>query len=254
MTEEEFKLFLRKQAEEILDISVDQVLGEVADKVIAEEKGVQSSEMMAGKENEKENGRSIGLTTEGVQPLQPMVHNNLEEMAKISEATTSPVRFSPRLVHSKDEHTLTKAEERVAKKNLECLGGMPSTTFCSFNASETISNLEQIGLCFGSTENDKYDLVQQLFVLDKHGDEVDDSYIDQTWPASESEEENIETLEINALKSLCGELMEEVFERDSLHLSSDIKAVARPCKSHAKPCRKKTCKVRLSNHFKNCVK
>ena len=37
MNEEEFRMFLKEKAEEILDIAADRVLGEIADKVMGEE-------------------------------------------------------------------------------------------------------------------------------------------------------------------------------------------------------------------------
>jgi hypothetical protein len=41
---------------------------------------------------------------------------------------------------------------------------------------------------------------------------------DQSWLGSESGEESVETLERDALKNLCGELMEEVFDESSFPL------------------------------------
>jgi hypothetical protein len=61
---------------------------------------------------------------------------------------------------------------------------------------------------------------------------------------SESEEENIESMEANALKILCGELMEEVFDEDSFPLSCELRGKARKYKSHAKSCLFRTCKER----------
>jgi hypothetical protein len=43
MTEAEFQSFLRKEAEEILDISVDKVMNELANKVVEEEMQISDS-------------------------------------------------------------------------------------------------------------------------------------------------------------------------------------------------------------------
>jgi hypothetical protein len=56
----------------------------------------------------------------------------LEAAASVPEVIASPVRSSPRLAQSKDEHILDRAEERAAKKNLEHVGGMPSTNSLFF--------------------------------------------------------------------------------------------------------------------------
>ena len=74
------------------------------------------------------------------------------------------------------------------------------------------------------------------------------------WTVSDSEEKDLETLEIDALKCLCGDLTEEVYEEDSFHLSSAEKTNSRNYKSRAKSCLKKTCKIVMSNYSKSSMK
>ena len=74
------------------------------------------------------------------------------------------------------------------------------------------------------------------------------------WTVSDSEEEDLETLEIDALKCLCGDLMEEVFEEDSFHLSSAEKTTSKKYKSRAKSRLKKTRKIVMSNYSKSNIK
>jgi hypothetical protein len=50
-------------------------------------------------------------------------------------------------------------------------------------------------------------------------------------------------MEKNALRSLCGDLMEEVFDESSFPLNSELDDFSRKGKSHAKSCLNKTCKI-----------
>jgi hypothetical protein len=64
------------------------------------------------------------------------------------------------------------------------------------------------------------------------------------WVHTDSEEESMEKLELKALRSLCGDLVEEVFDESSFPLNSELVNVGRKGKSHAKSCLNKTCKIR----------
>jgi hypothetical protein len=63
------------------------------------------------------------------------------------------------------------------------------------------------------------------------------------WVDYDSEEESWENMEKNALRSLCGDLMEEVFDESSFPLNSELDDFSRKGKSHAKSCLNKTCKI-----------
>jgi len=62
---------------------------------------------------------------------------------------------------------------------------------------------------------------------------------------SGDEEENIKIIEMKALTSFHGELVEEVFDEDSFHISSEPKVALIKYKPHTKSCLKKTCKVKV---------
>jgi len=54
--------------------------------------------------------------------------------------------------------------------------------------------------------------VQNLLSMDNNRIEVENYVGEDSWVSSDSEEDNIGSVEFNAIKSLCGELMEEVYE------------------------------------------
>jgi hypothetical protein len=66
---------------------------------------------------------------------------------------------------------------------------------------------------------------------------------------SDSDEENIGEFEINALRNLCEEMVEEVFDETSFHLNCELNSHIRKG-FHAKLCLRKTCKVRRANFSK----
>jgi len=258
MNEEEFRMFLKEKAEEIMDLAADRVLEEIADKVMGEE--VFPTAVSGGFSGFGEEGEG-GATADGMHLTENHAENSMESnkrmerAAMIPEATMPHVRSSPRLSKSKDEHTLIRAEERAAKKNLELPGGMPRTEPCSSLLFDVASsNLQQLGINFGSGENDRIRNLQQLFDLDAERAGVELGEGELFWAVSDSEEEDVETLEIDALKCLCGDLMEEVFEVDSFYLSSAEKTTSRKYKSRAKSRLKKTCKIVMSNYSKSSIK
>jgi hypothetical protein len=251
LSEEEFKIFLKRKAKEIIDMSVDRVLEEAADKVMAANEDVLNE---GSKVDEVEEGEGMlldGSVPDSAQPLAAQVNSmvagsdkNLEEAASIPELITS-VRSSPRLVGAKNEHTLVKAGERMAKKNLEFGGGMPSTkSEFSLKPSVAANSLQQIGLFVGSEGMEVNNNMEHLLSLESFRGEIELGGSVSDGGYSESEEENIESMEANALKILCGELMEEVFDEDSFPLSCELRGKARKYKSHAKSCLFRTCKER----------
>jgi hypothetical protein len=64
----------------------------------------------------------------------------------------------------------------------------------------------------------------------------------------------VEDVERKALKSLCGELMEEAFDEYSFPLNCEHNSLRRKGKSHAKSCLTKTCKARKTKVFKKSFK
>jgi hypothetical protein len=67
---------------------------------------------------------------------------------------------------------------------------------------------------------------------------------DENGEGFESEVESVDDFERIALKSLCGDLMEEVFDESSFPVSGELDNITRKGKFHAKSCLRKTCKLR----------
>jgi hypothetical protein len=61
-------------------------------------------------------------------------------------------------------------------------------------------------------------------------------------------------MEKKALRSLCGDLMEEVFDESSFPLNSELDNHNRKGKSHAKSCLSKTCKIGIVKFSKKDAK
>jgi hypothetical protein len=117
MSKEEFETFLRVKAKEISNMAVDEVIGEVADKVMEEKDEDLQGQVVVGDES-------------GVLPGSDKdreVADKILEVASVPGACQGQTRASPRLQRSRDEHVLVKAKERAAKKNLEFKDGMSSS-------------------------------------------------------------------------------------------------------------------------------
>lgn len=129
MSREEFGKILVAQEKEVLDVAVNTVLEETAEKAMAE-----GDEDSALKEVEVD------------KPGEKMIR----EQAAIPEAILTPTRCSPRLVDSVDEHTMSKAERRAATRNLEHMEGNRSiNSQCSTSVLDAALNVQQLGICFG---------------------------------------------------------------------------------------------------------
>jgi hypothetical protein len=115
MSGEEFEDFLKAKADEILDKAAKMVIEDLADKLMGEaDEAVQ--EVVRSAEGEMD-----GVGTEAEREERLLV------AAGVPEATKAQIRASPRLQRSKDEHTLAKAEGRVARRNLELSEGISSS-------------------------------------------------------------------------------------------------------------------------------
>jgi hypothetical protein len=103
--------------------------------------------------------------------------------------------------------------------------------------------LQQIGFNLGKSSLEKDNNLDSLLGFVPVG-EVGELGAEDEWWGYESEEESVGDLERKALKSLCGELMEEIFDESSFPLNSELDSPKRKGKSHAKSCLRKTCEVR----------
>jgi hypothetical protein len=146
MSRDEFEAFLKAKADEILDKAAKTVIEELADKVMGEaDEVVQEVESL-------EEGEGAGKGTE------VEMEERLLVAAWVPEATKAQVRAIPRLQRSMDEHTLAKAEGRVARRNLELSKGIPSSApLYSINRDLAMNCLQQLGfnLSDSSVEKDK---------------------------------------------------------------------------------------------------
>jgi hypothetical protein len=118
MSKEEFETFLRAKVKEISNMAVDEVIEEVADKVMEEKDEDQQGQVVVGDETGVLPGIDKGRE----------VADRILEAAAVPEACQGQTRASPRLQCSRDEHVLVKAKEQAAKKNLEFKDGMSSST------------------------------------------------------------------------------------------------------------------------------
>jgi hypothetical protein len=237
MSKEEFETFLREKAGEILGKAADKLFDELADKVV-NEKG----------EEELEAAESGLLGEEGGDRE---VQKEILKAAAVPEASKMQVRASPRLQKSRDEHVLTKAQELAAKRNLEFGGGnSQSNSSCTVNRDIAVELLQNIGLDVGMTSDVKNVALQRFLDLEVERENFDGEGFEQFWSDSDSSEDNFERLELKALKCLCGEMMEEVFDESSLPLNSELDDYKRKGKSHAKSCLKKACKFRNTKFSK----
>ncbi|KAG2609328.1 hypothetical protein PVAP13_4KG031716 [Panicum virgatum] len=155
LSDSDFEVFLREKAEGILDGVVSETLDLLAEKVLTEENNdllqenephncgetltseveeemhVQSSENetqvpeTAVFEMEKDREMTIqsGQKQGGGDTVITGLESEVQAAAAIPESLVSPLRASPRLANSSDEHTLKKGARRAAANNLEFLEG-----------------------------------------------------------------------------------------------------------------------------------
>lgn len=64
------------------------------------------------------------------------------------------------------------------------------------------------------------------------------------------DEDSVDELEKFAIKQLCGDLLEELYDGDSYHLSCDKRCSMNTNKSSAKPHFRKICKVKVGKQAK----
>lgn len=147
--------------------------------------------------------------------------------ALIPEVVHSPTRASTRLAGVAAEHTLVWAERLVQSRNLECnKGNNLSDPSCFLPLSNTVDNLRALGLGVGINNGGSFKLSVQNLVEDVLISERPCSVSGVgEGEFSDTKSVDSDSFERRALEFLCGDLMEEVFDDDSYHLSSDLKTV-----------------------------
>jgi hypothetical protein len=130
----------------------------------------------------------------------------------------------------------------------------PSPPLLPVSSDLALHCLQQLGLNLGSSDLEKNNNLCNLLERGKGGEmsELGDS--DNEWLGWDSEEDSCEEVEKRALRSLCGELVEEIFDESSFPLNSELDGFKRKGKSHAKSCLSKTCKIRRVKFLKGVVK
>jgi hypothetical protein len=213
MSKEEFEAFLRAKAKEISNMAVDEVIEEVADKVMEEKDEDLQGQVVVGDEMGVLPGFDKGRE----------VANKILEGAAVLEACKGRTKASPRLQRSRDEHVLVEAKERAAKKNLEFKDGM-SSSHPLFSVSRDLAShcLKQLGLNLGSSNLEQDNNLASLFVREEDGKVSELAISDNEWLGWDSEEDCDEEFEKRALRSLCGELVEEIFDESSFPLNSEL--------------------------------
>jgi hypothetical protein len=114
--------------------------------------------------------------------------------------------------------------------------------------------LKHIGISCRDSDHDKLDNIQKFLDYNLEGDNLEQDDRGYFESDSDSDGEGFDEFEINALKNLCEEMMEEVFDETSFPLSSELNGHLRKGKFHAKSCLRKTCKLRRANCFKSVPK
>jgi hypothetical protein len=232
MSQSEFNKFLEKKAREIVDVAAMNVIDWAANKVM--------------NDDEKE-GDTAEATKEGNAWKEGEI---IRKEAAIPEVVVTPIRSSPRLAQSNDEHTMDKIQKRAAARNLEEPEGNPigSSISLPLPLNNAIFKIQKLGIGCGENSKKGWDVVEDLLVIENNCEQnflwENDSI------SSASEDENIDALESEAVKRFCGELVEEIFDDDSYHLSSDLRAASIKNKPRAKTRRKKACKVALDKSLK----
>jgi len=149
--------------------------------------------------------------------------------AMIPEVVLSPARVSPRLAGVAAEHTLVQTERLMLSRNLECSKGNESMIpSCFSSVALAVDNLQKLGLevsssCCRSFELNVQSLVEKDFSYSGRGYDLEINEAE----LSDVDSVEYEWFEKKALEFLCGDLMEEIFDDDSYHLSSDLKIVQR---------------------------
>jgi hypothetical protein len=245
MSEEEFEAFLRAKAKEISNMAADEVIRELAEKVMEEKDEDQQGQEEIGEEA----GVLLGADRSGE------MTGRTREVEAVLKACKGQTRASPRLQRSRDEHVLVKAKKRAAKKNLEFKDGKsPSPPLLYVSSDLALHCLHQLGLNLGSSDLEQNNNLCNSLDRGKGGVMSELGDTDNERLGWDSEEDSCEEVEKRALRSLCGELVEEIFDESSFPLNSELDGFKRKDKSHAKSCLSKTCKIRRVKFLKGVIK
>jgi hypothetical protein len=163
-------------------------------------------------------------------------------VAGIKEALATPTRSSPRLAGALEEHVMDKVKKRAALKNLEPIeGNISNSSFLSFSDVVIHSTLSEVS-----------DSIKCLKTLEakRLPPELPSKAMEKPHNIALLDDEEDDDLDNITLGHLCGNLMEEVLDEDSDHLSCDFQAVFKKNKSESSSKRKKIAKIRMARKNK----
>jgi hypothetical protein len=163
------------------------------------------------------------------------------------------VWWSPRLVGASEEHVMDKVKKWAAHKNFESIEGKTSNSFLSFSDVVVQSNLSNIGVNLGKNDSEVSYSIKFLKTLEAKclppklsskvmEDDLRPAFLDN------DEDDDLDSITLN---HLCGDLMEEVMDEDSDHLSSEFQAVFKKNKSKSSTKKKKIAKIGMVRKNKN---
>uniref|UniRef100_A0A0E0B0T5 Uncharacterized protein n=1 Tax=Oryza glumipatula TaxID=40148 RepID=A0A0E0B0T5_9ORYZ len=243
----------------ILDVAVGKVMNEVCDMVMEEiEQPIEEEELpLDSNLGDEEKGEQ---EQEQEQEELTLVENNIEEAfkervaraANIKETVMTPKRSSARLGCNSGVHSVEKAKKRKAWKNLELQQGNEVNSFLSFSNSSITSSLQNLGVLLGASSDEITDsdcslkktederINSSLSLVRDNLDKLDDG-------DSSEEEDDLNNL---VLGHLCGDLMDEVMDEETSHLSCDSKKVLKAYKSKS---RSKKRGIRIAGLNKKCL-
>ena len=165
----------------------------------------------------------------------------LKMVAAIPEVVSSPLGASPRLAKHADEHILQKTARRTAERNLEDMKGNSNCpSLFSLDKNVVASNLTQIGVSLVPSSIDNF--CKNAFSTINLGNLES---LEWDFPVSD-EDESLEEIECLAVKELCGELWEEIYDEDNVYIRRKKGDGRKKNKSSAKPLKNKTCKVNMN--------
>uniref|UniRef100_A0A0E0QP49 Uncharacterized protein n=1 Tax=Oryza rufipogon TaxID=4529 RepID=A0A0E0QP49_ORYRU len=238
----------------ILDVAVGKVMNEVCDMVMEEtEQPIEEEELpLDSNLGDEEKGEQ---EQEQEQEELTLVENNIEEAfkervvraANVKETVMTPKRSSARLGCNSGVHSVEKAW-----KNLELQQGNEVNSFLSFSNSSITSSLQNLGVLLGASSDEITDSVcslkkteverinSSLSLVRDNLDKLDDG-------DSSEEEDDLNYL---VLGHLCGDLMDEVMDEETSHLSCDSKTVLKAYKSKS---RSKKRRIRIAGLNKKCL-
>jgi hypothetical protein len=149
---------------------------------------------------------------------------------------------------------MDKVKKRAALKNLEPVEGKTSnSSFLSFSDVVVHSNLSNIGVTLGKNDSEVSDSIMCLKTLEakRLPPKPSSKEMEEQHNIALLDNEEDDDLDNITLGHLCGDLMEEVMDEDSDHLSCDFQAVFKKNKSKSSSRNKKIAKIRMARKNKN---